>query len=383
MIFLSKKIGKKLKQARESMGLSIEDIARRTRIDQKSLISIENGEFDQLSSPIYVRSYIRSYASIVGENSQLLLQSILADSRQSLPKSELPTKRRLRNIPFSEHTTKNASTTLTQNSHKVTLEGEDSPQIQVPQFIEKKSSVGTFSRQYPKSLLQPESQLSNQNELYLRSVAATSEMPIPSRRVTLPMNLPEPRELGIKEEVKITATDITLPSRRSAYKNRSAKESKNYGRIYTWVLIVAATLLTIAIICSYFFYVNPFAQGAGKMGADKESIPVIQPNSQKPILRELQTGIHSDRYEVVHADKIDLRIRAKKGASSFEIREKEVNPPIHKGEVLNKLEFTSIYRKTIWLKLLQPDQVEVTVNGFPLKTGVYTKEKDYVITLLQ
>jgi hypothetical protein len=56
------------------MGLSLEDIEARTGIQKKYLLAIENGQFDLLPNPIYLRSYVRSYANTVGENPQFLLQ---------------------------------------------------------------------------------------------------------------------------------------------------------------------------------------------------------------------------------------------------------------------------------------------------------------------
>ena len=46
--------------------MSVEDIARITRIPQRSLEKLEAGEFDQLPADVFVRGFVRSYASCVG-----------------------------------------------------------------------------------------------------------------------------------------------------------------------------------------------------------------------------------------------------------------------------------------------------------------------------
>ena len=98
---------------------------------------------------------------------------------------------------------------------------------------------------------------------------------------------------------------------------------------------------------------------------------------------DLYLFYHFAGYVQSHADKMNIRIQGKGGASLFEIREKEVNPPIQKGEVKRNKEFVATYHKSIWLRLRKPNQVDVTVNGQPLKTKAYGVEKDYLITFLR
>ncbi|MBA4603736.1 helix-turn-helix domain-containing protein [Thermoactinomyces mirandus] len=62
---MSVEIGSYLRQAREAIGLSLEQLQEKTKIQKSFLIAIENGEFDKLPSPFYVRTYLRSYANCV------------------------------------------------------------------------------------------------------------------------------------------------------------------------------------------------------------------------------------------------------------------------------------------------------------------------------
>lgn len=59
-------VGQRLKAAREERGLTIEDIASQTRIPQRHLESIENGEWENLPAPTYTIGFAKSYASAVG-----------------------------------------------------------------------------------------------------------------------------------------------------------------------------------------------------------------------------------------------------------------------------------------------------------------------------
>jgi hypothetical protein len=59
-------LGTDLRTARERAGVSLSELASRTRIPQRSLRAIEENDFDAVPSGIFVRSFIRNYAREVG-----------------------------------------------------------------------------------------------------------------------------------------------------------------------------------------------------------------------------------------------------------------------------------------------------------------------------
>jgi cytoskeleton protein RodZ len=59
-------IGERLRAAREEKGLSLDDVARQTRIPIRHLEHIERGEWDALPAPTYSVGFARSYANTVG-----------------------------------------------------------------------------------------------------------------------------------------------------------------------------------------------------------------------------------------------------------------------------------------------------------------------------
>lgn len=65
---MSREIGIRLRRARESLGLSLADVSRRTNIQIKYIIAIEKGEWDRLPNIIYARAYVKTYAKLVGED---------------------------------------------------------------------------------------------------------------------------------------------------------------------------------------------------------------------------------------------------------------------------------------------------------------------------
>jgi cytoskeleton protein RodZ len=59
-------LGASFKKARESKGLSLDQIARETRISTRFLTAIENEEFHLLPGGIFNRGFVRSFAQAVG-----------------------------------------------------------------------------------------------------------------------------------------------------------------------------------------------------------------------------------------------------------------------------------------------------------------------------
>lgn len=58
--------GEILRRAREQKNMSLEDIAKKTRIPQRHLASIESGDFDALPGRTYAIGFAKSYARTVG-----------------------------------------------------------------------------------------------------------------------------------------------------------------------------------------------------------------------------------------------------------------------------------------------------------------------------
>lgn len=59
-------VGERLRATREEQGLSLEDIAARTRIPTRHLESIEASEWSRLPAPTYSIGFAKSYASAIG-----------------------------------------------------------------------------------------------------------------------------------------------------------------------------------------------------------------------------------------------------------------------------------------------------------------------------
>ena len=55
-----------LRDRRDEQGVALADIAKRTRIPERSLSSLEAGRFEDLPADVFVRGFLRSYAVALG-----------------------------------------------------------------------------------------------------------------------------------------------------------------------------------------------------------------------------------------------------------------------------------------------------------------------------
>ena len=80
-------VGVRLRQAREARGLSRADVSQLTRINERHLSLIEDGNFAALPSRTYATGFSRSYAKAVGLDDQVIVQSV----REALDGSDIRT----------------------------------------------------------------------------------------------------------------------------------------------------------------------------------------------------------------------------------------------------------------------------------------------------
>jgi len=66
-------IGRSLLEARERLGLTLDEAERATRIRASHLQALERGDFDALPSPVQVRGFLNNYADFLGLDANAIL----------------------------------------------------------------------------------------------------------------------------------------------------------------------------------------------------------------------------------------------------------------------------------------------------------------------
>lgn len=82
-------IGEKLRQARLTKNIGLDELQQKSKIQKRYLEAIERGQFECLPGDYYIRSFIRQYAAVVGEDGDYLVA--VFDGKKSLGPS--PAKR--------------------------------------------------------------------------------------------------------------------------------------------------------------------------------------------------------------------------------------------------------------------------------------------------
>src|ERR687897_3806443 len=72
-------IGETLREARMRQRLDIADVEARTKIRAKYLRALENEEFGVLPGPTFVKTFLRTYAEMLGLDPHVLVEAYRAD----------------------------------------------------------------------------------------------------------------------------------------------------------------------------------------------------------------------------------------------------------------------------------------------------------------
>ncbi|MDH7973801.1 helix-turn-helix domain-containing protein [Sphingomonas sp. AR_OL41] len=83
-----KTAGEKLREAREAQGLSLAEIAARTRIPLRQLEAIENSEFAQLPSITYAVGFAKAYARAVGLDEVTIAREVRGINETTVRRTE-------------------------------------------------------------------------------------------------------------------------------------------------------------------------------------------------------------------------------------------------------------------------------------------------------
>jgi cytoskeleton protein RodZ len=83
-------LGERLREARESQGISISQAAVETRILQRYLIALEDGDYQHLPGDVYARGFIRNYAEYLGLPAEELIELYRRERGMSEPIRVVP-----------------------------------------------------------------------------------------------------------------------------------------------------------------------------------------------------------------------------------------------------------------------------------------------------
>ncbi|MDR6224249.1 helix-turn-helix domain-containing protein [Desmospora profundinema] len=369
---MSIEIGHRLKQARESLGYTLEEMAGEIQIPAAYLAALEAGDWQHMPSPYYARAYLRTYGTRLGLDPRSLVQHL---QRPGVGGQGSQTHRPSR---------------LSQSQLATNRRGRVSPDPPIGEGRQR-----NVSRQ----MIPPSGGM---EETVSGESPALSRREGVARRPTLPPDMPEPQELGLSprtrqiqglsdeeghggKEPPLRRSDKAngggTPSRTSRSKRSQEENDKNttLGTWYTRFLIGGAVLLIPATAGLVWLMVfsdadepaNPEPSDQQTVEEGEEGSGDEAPEASGAILTPLERGSNGpDRYELTNVDQIELKLTAK-GECWFQIRNQEVGGMLEDKVLKAGDVFPFSYQdgQTLWLQLGSASNVDVTVNGQKVNTN--------------
>jgi cytoskeleton protein RodZ len=329
-------IGQQLKQARKRLGMSLEELEKRSKVEGAYLRALENDQYQLIGNPVYVRAYIRSYAKEVGLPSQPLISQYDSLMGQvTTPGSMMNNQTTINNQPRKNlrHTMSTQPSRGTQVSARRPLEDGRAQKTMV-----------NMPPTYPPS---SETRKQSLDELYQTTAHLTQKI--------------KPRKVAMvaKEGVKLA-------------KNQLARQKRNK---YIWLAVTSILILFGGI---YYF-----------LQSDEE-VPVNNGNEsatsrmQTPVT-VLEQGEANDElghmYYITNVSKLEVIFQGKKeptrlryGTSKDQYSEKV----LQEGEVF-KMDTDQKDEAWFWLEI--PSNITVTINGQVLDTSAQDVQKSYRVQI--
>ncbi|MCC7256796.1 MAG: helix-turn-helix domain-containing protein [Gammaproteobacteria bacterium] len=81
-------LGERLRSARKARALTVAQVADALRLEEPMVIALEEGRFEAMGAPVFVRGHLRRYAALVGLDVEQMLEAY----RAAVPGSDAPPK---------------------------------------------------------------------------------------------------------------------------------------------------------------------------------------------------------------------------------------------------------------------------------------------------
>jgi len=82
-------LGEKLRAAREQQSLSLEQVSEALHLDEEIITSLEQGRFETLGAPVYVRGHLKTYTQLLGLSVDEVLSTYLVDAPEPVTAATL------------------------------------------------------------------------------------------------------------------------------------------------------------------------------------------------------------------------------------------------------------------------------------------------------
>ncbi len=77
-------LGEKLRVAREQRALSLDQVADAMHLDEAIIVALEQGHFETLGAPVYVRGHLKAYAQLLGLSAEEIVGNFQVDTPKTI-----------------------------------------------------------------------------------------------------------------------------------------------------------------------------------------------------------------------------------------------------------------------------------------------------------
>jgi cytoskeleton protein RodZ len=102
-----KSVGQMLREARERMGLSVDDVVAKIKLASRQIVALEADDFKSLPETAFVRGFVRSYAKLLQLDAQPLLDALPGAERAQVVTEQLSVE-----TPFPERSVRQQNRNL-------------------------------------------------------------------------------------------------------------------------------------------------------------------------------------------------------------------------------------------------------------------------------
>ncbi|MDR6224248.1 helix-turn-helix domain-containing protein [Desmospora profundinema] len=394
-------IGSYLRQTRESMGYSLDQVQQNTKIHIEYLRALENDQFESLPSPFYVRAFLRTYAHSLGLDAQPLLdryERFAVAGRPSGRRSTQPPRQGTGRQPVQPPSRNRMSgghprigRTYSPQSQRM------APPSRPPQqpVDDPHSETQPFFEGQTQPFQQGKSPMQGTGP---NRVAHDPGSAPPPGQTTQRFQVPPVgqqtggRQIPPQGEQSVSQNTFT-PRRVSQEVSKGIEQGdgKPKKKKANWLVRVAAVgaliLIPVGVYAAGLWPGQDTAadteqqDDADTAGSSTPKVDAQTPEQVKLQVTEAGSDVEGDLYTLSGAEQIEIEIKANKGESQLRFGSK-VNDP--KGETFelkvgDQRKITD--KEVVWFRLGKPSNTEIKVNGQEIDTTAQDVPKSYRIQL--
>jgi transcriptional regulator with XRE-family HTH domain len=406
-------IGAYLRQAREQLGYTLEEMNRFTNIHIEYLHALENDQFNLLPSPFYAKAFLRTYAKSLGINPQPLLDHLDQVMRAQNPASQVepppsvepaPRKQAMqfgrnssegrgfsssnRSASMSPYSSPADEAAMNTHRYPALPSGADEAAMNTRRYLALPSGGSEGANDMVAA--KPAKQLPSMSSAQVQSPFAAGSVPrqVPPLSPTNKMQNTG-RFQSAQASLAPAGSAPLVPRKVALQKQVGSDDLEKRGGLSKWMIAVAVGALLL-LGAGVYAFTHKGGPAAVQKPKTQQDIPDANANASAkgvttPVLEQGETADNDyagDLYYISNVNKLEVTLKAKDGESRvLYAPTPNDQPTVFTLKVGDETQLDTKGQDHIWFRLSYPSNVEISVNGQIIPTDAQDTEKSYRIQL--